>query len=171
MLNIVREDITTLQVDAIVNAANGVGIMGSGVAGAIRRAGGPEVDKEAREACRTMMPDGSAYFTTAGDLDASYIIHAVTMMYPGTSYRGYEHEGMEIISSALLSSIKLARSLGVKSIAFPALGTGVGGLSKKDVAIKMVNILQQYKDDFDITICDVSSEFVQVAQEYYENKH
>ncbi|MBX6378586.1 MAG: macro domain-containing protein, partial [Clostridia bacterium] len=85
MLRVENGDITRVAADAIVNAANGIGELGGGVAGAIRRAGGPQVQEEARRLYRQQgrpFPRGSVYVTGAGALAARYVLHAVTMEYP-----------------------------------------------------------------------------------------
>ena len=113
-------DITAVSADAIVNAANTELVLGSGVAGAIHRRGGPAIQK----ACDAHGPVklGEAALTTAGELSARFVIHAAAMEPGGrvseTSLR-----------AATRASLELARSHGLRSIAFPAVGTGVGGFS------------------------------------------
>lgn len=113
-------DITALAVDAIVNAANTELRLGSGVAGAIRERGGPEVQAE----CDAIGPValGAAAVTGAGALPARHVIHAAAMR-PG------EKVSAESLRAATRASLELAREKGLRSIAFPALGTGVGGFS------------------------------------------
>ncbi len=111
-------DITALSVDAIVNAANTELRLGTGVAGAIRERGGPRVQAE----CDAHGPValGEAALTGAGELAAKHVIHAATM---GPGARTSE----ESLRAATRASLALARAEGLRSIAFPALGTGVGG--------------------------------------------
>ena len=118
-LELIRADITQLAVDAIVNAANSSLAGGGGVDGAIHRAGGPAIMQE----CRTIgrCETGSAVLTGAGNLRARYVIHAVAPRYSGRPRDG------ELLAGAYFSSLRLAESAGVKSIAFPSLGTGAYG--------------------------------------------
>jgi O-acetyl-ADP-ribose deacetylase (regulator of RNase III) len=113
-------DITEQEVDAIVNAANSDLLLGSGVAGAIRRKGGPSIQVE----CDAHGPVevGGAAITGAGDLAARYVIHAAAMA-PG------DRASEESVRSSLRRSLELARDRGCASVAVPAIGSGVGGLS------------------------------------------
>jgi len=117
-IEIVRGDITAANVEVIVNAANNNFWMGSGVAGAIKRAGGPSVEEDAMTK-GPVMP-GEAAFSTAGRLPYSYVIHAAVM---GQDLRTND----KLIRQATVASLVLADKLKVKSVAFPAFGTGVGG--------------------------------------------
>jgi O-acetyl-ADP-ribose deacetylase (regulator of RNase III) len=111
-----RGDITLVRADAIVNAANASLAGGGGVDGAIHRAGGPAI----MEACRAIgsCPTGSAVITTAGRLDARYVIHAVAPRYAGKA------SDARLLRSAYSTALELARQRGLTSIAFPSLGTG-----------------------------------------------
>jgi O-acetyl-ADP-ribose deacetylase (regulator of RNase III) len=111
-------DITDIEVDAIVNAANNQLWMGGGVAGAIKRKGGQEIEDEAVK--KGPIPIGEAVATSAGNLKAKYVIHAAGM---GTDLRTDEDK----IRNATLNSLKRADELELESIAFPSIGTGVGG--------------------------------------------
>ena len=111
-------DITALAVDAIVNAANTELRLGSGVAGAIRERGGPTIQAECD--AHGPIPLGGAALTGAGQLAARYVIHAAAMeLGSGASEAS--------LRASTRASLELARAHGLKSIAFPALGTGVGG--------------------------------------------
>lgn len=122
-------DITRLAVDAVVNAANTQLWMGGGVAGAIKRAGGEEIEREAM--AQGPIRVGDAVATTGGRLPARYVIHAATM--------GPELvTSAEAIRSATAASLRLAAAMGLASIAFPLLGTGVGGFSPDAAARLMV---------------------------------
>jgi O-acetyl-ADP-ribose deacetylase (regulator of RNase III) len=113
-------DITEQHVDAIVNAANTELQLGSGVAGAIRAKGGPEVQAEC-DACGTLGL-GEAALTGAGQLPARFVIHAASMELGGAATE-------DAIRRAVAASMALAQEQGFQTIAFPALGAGVGGFS------------------------------------------
>jgi O-acetyl-ADP-ribose deacetylase len=118
MIEVIEGDITKLEVDAIANAANTQLQHGGGVAGAISRAGGPEVQRESDE--RAPIGLGEAVETSAGEMPARWVIHAATMELGGPT-------SAEIIRQATASTLKRADELGAKSLALVAFGTGVGG--------------------------------------------
>jgi len=130
-----RGDITQLELDALVNAANNRLWMGGGVAGALKRAGGKEIEAEAVK--KGPIPIGEAAVTGAGKLKARYIIHAAVM---GQDLK----TDAEKIRQATRNSLVRGDELGMKSIAFPALGTGVGGLRLDDCARVMIGEVCQY---------------------------
>lgn len=118
VLEVLQGDITQLEVDAIVNAANSALCGGGGVDGAIHRAGGPSIMAE----CRTVKggcPTGQAVATTAGDLKARQVIHAV-----GPVWRGGSQGEEDDLANAYRNSLDLARSNGHQTVAFPSLSTG-----------------------------------------------
>jgi O-acetyl-ADP-ribose deacetylase (regulator of RNase III)/ADP-ribose pyrophosphatase YjhB (NUDIX family) len=117
-IKIVQGDITQVKVDAIVNAANNKLVMGGGVAGAIKRKGGKVIEEEATKL--GPIDIGQAVATGAGSLPAKYVIHAATM---GMDFKTDEVK----IRNSCRNSLKVAEELKIKSIAFPALGCGVGG--------------------------------------------
>jgi len=128
-VEVVEGDIIKADVEVIVNAANNKFWMGSGVAGAIKAAGGQSVEDDAM-AKGQVMP-GEAVFSTAGKLPYSYIIHGAVM--------GQDlHTSDKLIRQTTISCLKLAEKLKVKSIAFPAFGTGVGGFPMQACAKLMV---------------------------------
>ena len=132
----VREgDITEFEGDAIVNAANSLMIMGGGVAGAIKRKGGEEIEREAMS--KAPVPVGQAIYTSAGRLKAKYIIHAPTMPEPAMRIPP------ENAYLATKAALRLAKELGVKSIAFPAMGAGVGGLSVYESTRQMLKAIEE----------------------------
>jgi O-acetyl-ADP-ribose deacetylase len=124
-LEVLDTDITTLDVDAIANAANTELVHGGGVAGAIRRAGGPELERESRE--RAPIGLGDAVATTAGEMPARWVIHAATMELGGPTSAG-------IIRRATASTLRVADELGARSLALVAFGTGVGGFPLSEAA-------------------------------------
>jgi O-acetyl-ADP-ribose deacetylase (regulator of RNase III) len=121
-------DITRLEVEAVVNAANTQLWMGGGVAGAIKRAGGAEIEREAM--ARGPIRIGDAVATAGGRLPARYVIHAATM---GSDLI----TSADAIRSAAASSLRLAESMEIASLAIPLLGTGVGGFSLDEAAALM----------------------------------
>jgi len=133
-VEVVQGDITRVKVDAIVNAANEGLRGGGGVDGAIHRAGGPAI----MAACRKIghCPTGSAVITTAGQLPAKYVIHAV-----GPIWQGGDSGEPELLRSAYEASLQLAQEYGLKSIAFPSISTGAYGFPIEKacpIAIKAV---------------------------------
>jgi O-acetyl-ADP-ribose deacetylase (regulator of RNase III) len=128
-IRIVKGDITSLRCDAIVNAASDRLWMGGGVAGAIKRGGGEEIEREAVR--QGPIPVGDAVATGAGRLPARHIIHAVTM---GQDLVTSERD----IRAATRSALRLADRLHLRSIALPALGTGVGGFPLDRAAAAML---------------------------------
>jgi O-acetyl-ADP-ribose deacetylase (regulator of RNase III) len=134
-IEIKEGDISQCEADAIVNAANNHLWMGSGVAGALKRAGGQEIEAEAM--AKGPIPIGEAVTTGAGRLKATYVIHAAVM---GQDLR----TDANIIAEATESSLRRADESGCKSVAFPALGTGVGGFSLDECARIMMNAVQKY---------------------------
>ena len=126
-LELVRGDITSLSVDAIVNAANESLQLGSGVAGAVRRRGGPSIQQQCDRIghCET----GRAVVTGGGDLPARWVIHAVGPVWQG----GGAGEG-DLLASAVRSALERAEEAGAKSVALPALSTGVYGFPIESAA-------------------------------------
>ncbi|SOC17185.1 O-acetyl-ADP-ribose deacetylase (regulator of RNase III), contains Macro domain [Thalassospira xiamenensis] len=119
-IHIVEADITGLKVDAIVNAANEALLPGGGVCGAIHRAAGPELAR----ACKPLAPcpTGQARLTPAFNLPVQYVIHTV-----GPFWHGGDQGEAELLASCYRNSVLLARQNGLRSIAFPAISTGIFG--------------------------------------------
>lgn len=132
-VHVVIGDLTSQDVEAIVNAANASLEGGGGVDGAIHRAGGPEILEECREIRRTRFPEGlptgEAVTTTGGKLPALYVIHTVGPIY-GEQY-GKE---AELLANCYLNSLALAVEKNLTSIAFPAISTGVYGYPMEEAA-------------------------------------
>jgi O-acetyl-ADP-ribose deacetylase len=124
-VEVLETDITTLEVDAIANAANTRLAHGGGVAGAISRAGGPQVQQESDR--RAPIGLGSAVETTAGSMPARWVIHAATMELGGPT-------SADIIRRATSATLWKAEELNVRSLALVAFGTGVGGFPLDEAA-------------------------------------
>lgn len=123
-LEVLQGDITEFSGDAIVNPANTLLIMGGGVAGAIKRKGGDTIEFEARK--YAPVPIGDAVVTTAGRLKCRFIIHSPTVQYPGSPSTS------EQVYKATRAALIKAKEIGVKSIALPLMGAGVGGLRPEE---------------------------------------
>ncbi len=138
-IELVNEDITKLQVDAIVNAANNQLVHGGGVAGVISRNGGPVIQEESNLWIKTRgaVETGQVAITSAGDLPARYVIHAV-------GPRQGEGKEKKKLQSATLNSLKMAESRFFKSIAFPAISTGIFGYPMDKCAKVMLSSVKQY---------------------------
>lgn len=132
----VEGDIATLPVDAIANAANDRLWMGSGVAGAIKRAGGEEIEREA--VARGPIPVGTAVATGAGRLAARHVIHGAVM---GQDLR----TDRDLIAATTRSCLEVADGLGCRSLALPAFGTGVGGFPVAECARLMVAAVRAFE--------------------------
>jgi O-acetyl-ADP-ribose deacetylase len=135
-VEVLEADVTKLDVDAIANAANTDLRHGGGVAGAISRAGGPEVQRESDE--RAPIGPGEAIETSAGEMPARYVIHAATMTLGGPT-------SAEIIARATRSTLAVAERLGCRSLALVAFGTGVGGFPLEQAARLMVGAVREHE--------------------------
>jgi O-acetyl-ADP-ribose deacetylase (regulator of RNase III) len=124
-VEVLEADITQLEVDAIANAANTRLMHGGGVAGAIARAGGPDIERESRQ--RAPVGLGEAVETGGGDMPCRWVIHAATMELGGPT-------SAEIIRRATASTLRRADELGARSLALVAFGTGVGGFPLEEAA-------------------------------------
>jgi len=136
-VEVLDTDITTLEVDAVANAANTELRHGGGVAGAIARAAGPELQRESRE--RAPIGLGEAVATTAGEMPARWVIHAATMELGGPT-------SADIIRRATASTLRAADELGATSLALVAFGTGVGGFPLEDAARIEVEEVRRHLD-------------------------
>lgn len=135
-LEVLQADVTTLEVDAIANAANTRLVHGGGVAAAISKAGGPTVQAESMRQAPIGL--GEAVQTTAGDMPSKWVIHAATMELGGPT-------SAEIIEKATRSTLEKAEALGCRSLALVAFGTGVAGFPLKDAATLMVRATRAHR--------------------------
>ena len=131
-LELIQGDITKSEVDAIVNAANSELIGGGGVDGAIRRAGGDEIERACAEIRRREggCPTGQAVITPGGDLHAKYVIHTV-----GPVWKGGNSGEAELLASCYQESLRLAVDNDIQSIAFPSISTGIYGYRTEKAAV------------------------------------
>ena len=135
VIELVQGDITELETDAIVNAANGQLVLGGGVAGAIRRKGGPAIQQECNK--KAPISVGQAVITRGGDLKAKYVIHAV-------GPRMGEGNEDEKLKNATLNSLKVADDNNLESIGFCAISTGIFGYPIERCAKVMIETTMDY---------------------------
>lgn len=159
-------DITQLAVDAIVNAANTTLLGGGGVDGAIHRAAGPELLAE----CRTLggCATGQAKITRGYRLPAKWVIHT-----PGPVYRDGLHAEPELLASCYRESLKLANEYGARSIAFPAISTGIYGYPKEkaaQIAIQTVkSTVRTLAAEMEVIFCCFSTQDREIYQKLLKN--
>lgn len=153
-------DIAVPGTEAIINPANGCGVMGAGVAGVLRKYGGVEVE-EAAKALKNKngkpFDVGECYVTTAGNMKkrgVKKIYHAVVMQYPG----GFT--SVDIVTKALRKALDEAIGDRMSSIAVPGMGTGIGKLNKKIVAGAMYKIILEVDPFIDVVVIDRNAEFI-----------
>ncbi|SDF85018.1 O-acetyl-ADP-ribose deacetylase [Epilithonimonas hungarica] len=143
-IEIIKGDITKINADAIVNAANLSLLGGGGVDGAIHRTGGKQILEECMEIrnrqgkCKT----GEAVFTSAGNLPAKYVIHTV-----GPIWNNNEEKSSKLLANCYNNSLKLAESLGVKTITFPNISTGVYRFPKELAGKIAVETVRNFQSD------------------------
>jgi O-acetyl-ADP-ribose deacetylase len=140
-ITLVRGDITEQAVDAVVNAANSTLMGGGGVDGAIHRRGGPAILEECKRIRAEQFPDGlpagGAVATTAGDLPARWVIHTVGPVYAKSEDRS------GLLASCHTESLRVAEELGARSVAFPAISTGVYGYPVEEAAPVAVRAVRE----------------------------
>lgn len=143
-IKLIQGDITKLEIDAIVNAANSSLMGGGGVDGAIHSAGGPKILAECREivARQGCCAIGEAVITSGGKLPAKFVIHTV-----GPIWRGGNNNEPQLLQNAYLNSLKLAAENGVQTIAFPNISTGVYGFPKDRAALIAIETVKKYLAD------------------------
>ena len=159
-IEIVQGDITQEDVDAIVNAANSNLKHGGGVAGAIVRRGGYEIQKESDEIIAKMgpIPTGEAVVTGGGKLKAKYVIHTV-----GPVWRGGRHNEDELLFKAVYNALLRAHELGVESVSMPAISTGIYGFPKDRAVGIFARAIKKFLDERrdtklrKIRICNIDS--------------
>lgn len=152
MLKAIHADITSLHVDAVVNAANESLLGGGGVDGAIHRTAGPKL----LQSCRALggCPTGEARITPGFNLPARFVIHTV-----GPVYHGGHNREPALLADCYRNSLVLAKENDAHSIAFPGISTGVYGYPKHEAATIAVTICRQFENDFDeIVFCCFSEE-------------
>lgn len=153
-IELVRGDITKLEVDAIVNAANSSLMGGGGVDGAIHKAAGPKLMEECLKIIERQdgCPPGEAVVTSGGNLKAKFVIHAV-----GPIWNGGNDGEHELLGNAYLNSLVLADSNSVETIAFPNISTGIYGFPKvaaAEIAIRQVkNFLKEAANIRTVIFC------------------
>ncbi len=135
-IEVVEGDIAVLEVDAVANAANDHLWMGAGVAGALKRVGGDEIEREA--VAKGPIPLGDAVATGAGRLPARWVIHGAVM---GQDLRA----NADLVERTTQSVLRVAEELGAESLALPAFGTGVGGFPLDECARLMVAVVRGHE--------------------------
>jgi len=158
MIEIIKADITHLQVDAIVNAANSSLLGGGGVDGAIHMAAGPAL----LDACRKLdgCPEGEVKVTPGFDLPAKMVLHTV-----GPQWQGGEAGESSILTRCYENCLKRGLSEGARTIAFPAISTGIYGYPKRQAAVIALSTMQPYKDSYEkIFVCCFSDADVWIYQ-------
>ena len=143
-VNVVLGDITDMEVDAIVNPANTLLTMGGGVAGAIKRKGGEIIEREARKYAPVNI--GEAVVTSAGRLKCKYVIHAPTVQYPGSPSSSTN------VYKATHASLAKAREMHLKTIAFPLMGAGVGGLKPEESLESMLRAILELGEGIEVIL-------------------
>jgi len=164
MIKILRADISTLDTDAIVNAANESLLGGGGVDGAIHRAAGPDLLEYNRGlgGCKT----GAAKITPGFNLKAKWIIHTV-----GPVWRGGVQGEAEILEGCYKNCFRLALQKGIATIAFPGISTGIYGYPKEEAARIAISVMREYELKFrEIICCCFNEQDVRIYEEILEQE-
>ncbi len=173
-IEIVTGDITKEVTDAIVNAANSSLAHGGGVAGAIVKAGGKEIQKESDEYVRKHgpVPTGEAAVTGAGRLKAKYVIHAV-----GPVWRGGKYNEEKLLESAVYNALLKAHELKLKSISLPAISMGIFGYPKEEGTRTILNAIKKFIEEHPDTAIktvrivniddDMTEEFIKACRDVF----
>ena len=158
-IHLAKSDITAMPVDAVVNPANSLGIMGGGVSAALSRKGGPTIQREAMSLAPIAV--GAAVVTNAGQLWAKHVIHAPTMEQPGTKV------GVENVRRATRAALLAAARHGFEVIALPGMGTGLGGVDPADAARAIVDELRAHRQPKPSTVylVDIDDEILFCLEE------
>ena len=165
-IELIKDDITTLKVDAIVNAANSGLLGGGGVDGAIHRVGGTQIleDCKAIRAKQGKLPAGGAVITRAGNLPAKYVIHTVGPIWGG----GVREENIKL-ANCYQNALRLAVDNGCKTVAFPNISTGVYGYPKKEaveIAVKtVIDFLSKHHEIEKVIFCCFDDENFRIINE------
>ena len=148
ILQLIKGDITDVEADAIVNAANSTLLGGGGVDGAIHRKGGPKILEECKRIRATQWPDGlptgKAVITSGGNLKAKHVIHTV-----GPVWLGGFHVEAELLKQSYKNSLRLAVASGLKTIAFPSISTGAYGYPIEDASRIAVSTVKEFLEKED----------------------
>jgi O-acetyl-ADP-ribose deacetylase (regulator of RNase III) len=149
-----KGDLTQISCDAIVNPANSYGFMGGGVAGAIKRVGGIEIEKEAIS--KAPIDVGKAVATKAGTLPCRYVIHAPTMRRPAMKI------DVENVKLATKAAFKTGIKLNLRTIGIPGMGTGVGGVPVDKAAEAITTLAKKFQEKYEeIILIDRNKEMIE----------
>lgn len=159
-IEVQKGDITKVKADAIINPSNGFGWMGGGSAGAIKKAGGEEIEKEVVD--KAPLEIGKAVKTTAGKLPYQAVIHAPTMESPAQLAEGYN------VQMAVRGALLLADDQKFKTVAMPGMGTGVGSFPKDQAAQLMIDEIKRFEpiNMEKVILIDIDDGLVKAWQKY-----
>ncbi|HPP05691.1 MAG TPA: O-acetyl-ADP-ribose deacetylase [Spirochaetota bacterium] len=147
-ISLLKGDITRLEVDAIVNAANSSLMGGGGVDGAIHRAGGPQILEECKQIIKKIgrLPTGEAVITSGGNMKVKFVIHTV-----GPIWNGGSNNEEKLLANSYYNSLKIATENNIKTIAFPSISTGVYGYPIEKASIIAINTVKKFitENDYD----------------------